>query len=329
MKKIINDPQNVVEEMLEGIEAANPDVKYIENTGVIARRSKTGKVGVISGGGSGHEPMHAGYVGEGMLDAAVSGNVFASPDPEKILTGIKAADSGKGVLLIITNYSGDCMNFSMASELAEMEGIETASVVVRDDVSVKDSTTSTGRRGIAGTILVHKIAGAAAAAGYPLEEVRRLAQKAADSVRTMGMAMSSCTLPAVGKPGFELADDETELGMGIHGEPGVQRVKLMTAKETAKVLLERILEDMGKIMPKFALMVNGLGGTPLMELYILNREAHIFLQNKGAALHETFVGNYITSLEMAGCSLTLMALDEELTSLLDAPCDTMAWKRRA
>ncbi|BDF05922.1 dihydroxyacetone kinase subunit DhaK [[Clostridium] hylemonae] len=329
MKKIINDPQKVVEEMLEGIQAANPDVCYIENMGVIARRTKTGRVGVVSGGGSGHEPMHAGYVGEGMLDAAVSGNVFASPDPERILAGIKAADSGKGVLLIITNYSGDCMNFSMAAELANMEGISTASVIVRDDVSVKDSMTSTGRRGIAGTILVHKVAGAAAAAGYSLEEVRRLAQKAADNVRTMGMAMSSCTIPAIGRPGFELADDEVELGMGIHGEPGVKRVKLMSAKETARVLLSRVLNDLKETGSEFALMVNGLGGTPLMELYILNREAHIFLKGMGVKIHETFVGNYITSLEMAGCSLTLMRLDEEMKPLLEAPCDTMAWKRRA
>ena len=328
MKKIINDPQRVVEEMLEGIQKANPAVYYIENKGVIARKKKEKKVGVISGGGSGHEPMHAGYVGEGMLDAAVSGNVFASPDPERILEGIRTADSGEGVLLIITNYSGDCMNFSMAAELAQMEGFKTASVIVRDDVSVADSTSSTGRRGIAGTILVHKIAGAAAQAGYPLEEVRRLAQKAADSVRTMGMAMTACTLPAVGRPGFELGEDEIEIGMGIHGEPGVEKVKLMTAEKTAAVLLGRILEDFGEITGDIALMVNGLGGTPLMELYILNREAHRFLQERGINIHETFVGNYITSLEMAGCSLTVMNLDKELKTLLDAPCDTMAWKRR-
>lgn len=328
MKKIINNPHNVVDEMLQGIEYANPQVYYIKDQGVIARKEKTGKAGVISGGGSGHEPMHAGYVGEGMLDAAVSGNVFASPDPERILSGIRAADCKKGVLLIITNYSGDCMNFSMAAELAQMEGIETASVIVRDDVSVADSTETTGRRGIAGTILVHKIAGAAAAAGYSLEEVRCVAQKAADSVRTMGMAMTSCTLPAVGKPGFTLEENEIELGMGIHGEPGVQKVELLTARETAEVLLGRIMDDFGVLDGEVAVLVNGLGGTPLMELYILNMEVHKYLEMKGLKVHETFVGNYITSLEMAGCSLTVMKLDDELKRLLDAPCETTALKRR-
>ncbi|HSK68474.1 MAG TPA: dihydroxyacetone kinase subunit DhaK [Candidatus Limnocylindria bacterium] len=329
MKKLINDPNRVVSEMLQGFAKAHPDVVYLgEGVEVIARREKTpGKVGLVSGGGSGHEPAHAGYVGRGMLDAAVAGNVFASPSPDRILEGIKAADAGAGVLMIVKNYSGDIMNFEMAGELARDEGIETDFVVVRDDVAVPDSTYSTGRRGIAGTVLVHKAAGAAAEEGRSLAEVKAAAQKAADSVRSMGMAMTPCILPAVGKAGFTLADDEVEIGMGIHGEPGVSREKLSGARETAEKLVSRILADLDFSGSGAALMVNGLGGTPLMELYVMYREAAGILEAHGVRVARSFVGNFMTSLDMTGCSVTLMRLDDELTRLLDAPSLAPALRR--
>jgi dihydroxyacetone kinase-like protein len=261
-----------------------------------------------------------------MLDSAVAGNVFASPSPDRILKGIEEANSGKGVLLVIKNYSGDIMNFEMAKDLAMMDGIEVDSVVVRDDVAVPDSTYSTGRRGIAGTVFVHKIAGAKAEAGGTLPEVKAAAEKAISRIRSMGMAMTPCTLPGVGKPGFMLADDEVEIGMGIHGEPGVNRSHILSAKELASVLLEKILADYDYSGKEVALMVNGLGGTPLMELYILNNEVERILSEKGIRVHRTLVGNFMTSLEMSGCSLTLMDLDDELKELLDAPCNTPALK---
>lgn len=328
MKKIINDPNAVVSDMLSGLAKANPHVVYAgEGVEVISRREKTpGKVGVISGGGSGHEPAHAGYVGKGMLDAAVAGNVFASPSPDRILEGIKAAHSGAGVLMVVKNYSGDIMNFEMAGELAGMEGIQTESVVVRDDVAVPNSTYSTGRRGIAGTVFVHKIAGAAAGAGKPLAEVRAAAQKAIDNVRSMGMAMTPCILPGVGTPGFSLAGDEVEVGMGIHGEPGINREKLVPARELAEKLVGHILADYDYSGSEVAVLVNGLGGTPLMELYILYNEVEKILTAKGIGIYRAFVGNYMTSLEMAGCSVTLMKLDEELKGYLDAPSEAPGFR---
>lgn len=327
MKKIINEPAQVVSELLKGMELAHPELKYTENLEIISRREKKqGKVAVISGGGAGHEPAHAGYVGPGMLDAAVSGNVFSSPSPDRITEAISQVDAGKGVLMIIKNYSGDIMNFGMSKDLAEMDDIQVDSVVVRDDVAVPDSTYSTGRRGIAGTVFVHKIAGAKAETGASLCEVRAAAQKAIDNIRSMGMAMTPCILPAVGKPGFVLAEDEVEIGMGIHGEPGVERRKIMSAKELAKILLDKILEDYDYTGSETALMVNGLGGTPLMELYILNKEVRELLEQKGIQVYKTFVGNYMTALDMTGCSLTLMKLDDELKELLDAPCSTPALK---
>lgn len=327
MKKIINEPTQVVSELLKGMELAHPELKYTENLEIISRREKKqGKVAVISGGGAGHEPAHAGYVGPGMLDAAVSGNVFSSPSPDRITEAISQVDAGKGVLMIIKNYSGDIMNFGMSKDLAEMDDIQVDSVVVRDDVAVPDSTYSTGRRGIAGTVFVHKIAGAKAETGASLCEVRAAAQKAIDNIRSMGMAMTPCILPAVGKPGFALAEDEVEIGMGIHGEPGVERTKIMSAKELAKILLDKILEDYDYTGSETALMVNGLGGTPLMELYILNKEVRELLEQKGIRVYKTFVGNYMTALDMTGCSLTLMKLDDELKELLDAPCSTPALK---
>lgn len=324
MKKIINHPNNVVSEALQGLAKAYPGLKYIEKLEVISRKEKTKKVGLVSGGGSGHEPAHAGYVGKGMLDAAVAGNVFSSPSPDRIIKGIEEANSGEGVLLIIKNYSGDIMNFDMAKEMAEMEDIRVESVVVKDDVAVPDSTYSTGRRGIAGTVLVHKIAGAKAEAGASLDEVKAAAEKAVANIRSMGMAMSPCILPAVGKPGFILDENEIEIGMGIHGEPGVERTNVKTAVEIAEILLSKILGDYDFSGSEVALLVNGLGSTPLMELCILNNEVEKLLTAKGIKIHKTLVGNYMTSLEMAGCSLTLMKLDNELKELLDAPCSTPA-----
>lgn len=325
MKKIINHRNSVVSELLAGMVKAHPSLQYAEGLEVISRRQKTlGKVGIVAGGGSGHEPAHAGYVGRGMLDAAAAGNVFSSPSPDRIIKGIEEANGGAGVLLIIKNYSGDIMNFGMAKDLAEMDDIPVESVVVKDDVAVPDSTYSTGRRGIAGTVFVHKIAGAKAQAGGTLQEVKAAAEKAIANIRSMGMAMSPCTLPAVGKPGFQLGENEVEIGMGIHGEPGVERTGIKTAAETAQILLDRILQDYDFSGSEVALLVNGLGATPLMELYILNNEIEKILTAKGISIHKTFVGNYMTALEMSGCSVTLMKLDDELKQLLDAPCNTPA-----
>ena len=324
MKKIINKPMDVVAEALRGMELAHPELRYTPGYEVISRRERADKVAVISGGGAGHEPAHAGYVGKGMLDAAVSGNVFSSPSPDRIGEAINQMNCGKGVLLIIKNYSGDIMNFGLASDLAEAEDIEVEWVVVKDDVAVPDSTYSTGRRGIAGTVFVHKIAGAKAELGGSLQEVKAAAEKAISNIRSMGMAMSPCTLPAVGKPGFVLGDEEIEIGMGIHGEPGVERTRVKTAKETAEILLGKILEDYDYTGSEVAVLVNGLGGTPLMELYILNMEIQKLLEEKGIRAYKTLVGNYMTALDMTGCSLTLMKLDDELKELLDEPCNTPA-----
>ena len=327
MKKIINDPEHVVSEMLAGIEISDSSLKYIPGFEVIARREPNKeKVAIISGGGSGHEPAHAGYVGRGMLDAAVAGNVFASPSPDRILEAIHQVGGDKGVLMVIKNYSGDIMNFSMAAELADMEGYKVMSVVTRDDVAVPESTYSTGRRGIAGTVFVHKIAGAAAEAGRSLEEVRDVAQKVIDNTRSMGMAMSPCILPGVGKPGFVLADDEIEVGMGIHGEPGVERTSVKTSKELAEILCGHILADMDFSGSDCAVMVNGLGGTPLMELYILTNDVNALLREKGINPVRWYVGNYMTSLEMSGCSVSLLRLDDEMKAYLDAPAHTAAWR---
>ncbi len=326
MKKIINNPNEVVTEMLQGLVKANPQLQYSKDLEVVSRVKKDNKVGLVSGGGSGHEPAHAGYVGEGMLDAAVAGNVFASPSPDRILKGIQEANTGNGVLLIIKNYSGDLMNFGMAKDLAEMEDISVELVVVKDDVAVKESTYSTGRRGIAGTVFVHKLAGAKAAAGGNLDEVKSVAEKTIENIRSMGMAMSPCILPGVGKPGFSLGENEIEIGMGIHGEPGVERTTVKTAAELAEILCGKILADFDYCNSEVALMVNGLGATPLMELYILNNEVEKVLSKRNIKIHKTLVGNYMTALEMSGCSITLLKLDDELKELLDAPCDTPALK---
>jgi dihydroxyacetone kinase-like protein len=322
MKKIMNRADSIVEDMMRGLAFSNPALCAFPAERVIARREKRDKVGLVSGGGSGHEPAHAGYVGTGMLDAAVVGNIFASPSPEQMLKGISEANAGKGVLFILKNYTGDLMNFSMARELAEMDNITVDSVVVKDDVAVPDSTYSAGRRGIAGTMLVQKAAGAAAERGCSLEEVKRVAQKAIDRLRTMGVSLSACVLPGLEKPGFTVADDEIEIGMGIHGEPGIQKSKLMTAKELAVLLLNKLTADYAFGGKEVVLLLNGLGSTPLIELYVLAADLHELLEERGIRIHRALVGNYMTSLEMAGCSVTLMDLDDELKEMIDAPCET-------
>ncbi|MBS2771148.1 dihydroxyacetone kinase subunit DhaK [Anoxybacillus sp. PDR2] len=331
MKKLINDPNQVVDDMLAGmVEAHSDKLKRLPDTNVMIRKDApvSGKVGVISGGGSGHEPAHAGYVGKGMLDGAVCGEVFTSPTPDQILAAIQAVDSGKGVLLIIKNYTGDMMNFEMAAEMAEAEGIQVAKVVVNDDVAVEDSTYTTGRRGIAGTVFVHKIAGALAEQGATLAEVEAVAKKTVENVRSMGMALTPCTVPAAGKPGFELGENEIEIGMGIHGEPGIEKTSIQSADEIAQILLNNILEDLPwKEHDKVAVMINGLGATPLMELYIIHKKVSEILREKRIHIHETFVGEFMTSLEMAGCSISLLKLDDQLSELLDAQADTIAFKK--
>ena len=328
MKKIINNPTDVVSEALMGMQAAYPDkLVYTPKMEVISRKEKkTDKVAVISGGGAGHEPLHAGFVGKGMLDAAISGNVFSSPSPDRIGSAIEQVSCGKGVLMVIKNYSGDIMNFGLSADLAEMDDIEVAQVIVKDDVAVPDREEGTGRRGIAGTVFVHKIAGAKAEQGASLAEVKAAAEKAVRNIRNMGVAMTPCILPAVGKPGFQIADDEIEIGMGIHGEQGVETTKIKSAKEIAEILVGRILDDYDYSGSEVAVLVNGLGGTPLMELYILNMEVQKLLEEKGIKAYRTFVGNYCTAIDMTGASVTLMKLDDELKELLDAPCDTPALK---
>ncbi|AJH00048.1 MULTISPECIES: dihydroxyacetone kinase subunit DhaK [Clostridium] len=330
MKKIINDANLVLEDMLKGMVAAHPEyIKKLENADVLVRVDSPidGKVALVSGGGSGHEPAHGGYVGKGMLDAAVAGAVFTSPTPDQVYEAIKAVDSGKGVLLVIKNYTGDVMNFEMAKDMAEMEGINVKTVVVNDDVAVENSTYTAGRRGIAGTVFIHKIAGAKAETGASLEEVTRVAEKVISNVRSMGMAISSCIVPAAGKPNFTLGENEMEIGMGIHGEPGTHREEIKTADEITEHLMSKILEDI-KLSSgeEVAVMVNGLSSTPLMELYIVNKKVNEILEEKGVKIHKTFVGEFMTSLEMAGFSITVLKLDSELKELLDAPANTPAFK---
>ncbi len=330
MKKIINKPENVVTDMLAGMVTAHPEqLKKLENFNVVVRKDApvSGKVALVSGGGSGHEPSHGGFVGKGMLDAAVAGDVFTSPTPDQVYEAIKAVASDAGILLVIKNYTGDIMNFEMAQELAHGEGIKVDSVVVNDDVAVENSTYTTGRRGIAGTVFVHKIAGAKAEAKGSLSEVKAVAEKVIANTASMGIALTPCIVPAAGKANFTLGEDEMEVGMGIHGEPGTHRTKIKSADEITEQLLAKILGDK-PLQPhdEIAVMINGLGATPLMELYVVNKKANEILQEKGVKVHKTFVGNYMTSLEMAGCSVSILKLDEELKSLLDATADTPAFK---
>lgn len=325
MKKIINHPEEVVKEMIEGIVKSSPNnLENVEGTSVIKRKASPveGKVAIISGGGSGHEPAHAGYVGQGMLDAAVLGEVFTSPSVDQVFQGIKSVASDAGVLLVIKNYTGDILNFEMAAELAEAEGIKVDHVVVNDDVAVEDSSYTTGRRGIAGTVFVHKIAGAKAEKGGSLDEVKTVAEKTIKNVRSMGMAISPCSIPAAGKPSFTLEDNEMEMGIGIHGEPGIYRRKIASAKEIASELTAKILEDMDlSENDEVAVMVNGLGATPEMELFIINKEVQDLLAKEKLRVHKTFVGEYMTALEMGGCSVTLLKLDDELKELLNYSSD--------
>jgi dihydroxyacetone kinase-like protein len=323
-KKLINNPEEVVEEMVEGIVMAAPDkLEKIEDYNIVIRKgSPNEKVALVSGGGSGHEPTHAGFVGKGMLDGAIAGDVFTSPTPDAVFEAIKAVDGGKGVLLVIKNYTGDIMNFEMAAEMAEAEGIEVDQVVVNDDVAVEDSLYTTGRRGVAGTIFVHKIAGAKAEAGAELADVKKVAEKVIANVRTKGMALYPCRVPAADESTFTLEEDEIELGIGIHGEPGTERTELMKADEIVDELLGSVIDDIPyEEGDDVALMINGMGGTPLMELFLANRRANQVLEEKGINIYKTFVGEYMTSLEMAGVSITLLKLDEELKELLDAPTE--------
>ena len=328
MKKLINEVDNIVNEMLDGMVAAYPQyVRRLDGLEVLVRAGGSeGKVALISGGGSGHEPAHGGYVGKGMLDGAVAGAVFTSPTPDQVYEAIKAANGGKGVLLVIKNYTGDVMNFEMAADMAADEGIEVEKVVVADDVAVEDSTWTTGRRGIAGTVFVHKIAGACAEAGGDLQEVKRIAEKVIANVRSMGMAVDACTVPAVGKPSFELAENEIEIGIGIHGEPGVNREEISPVNGIVDKLLAKILaEGIYNAGDEVAVMVNGMGGTPLMELFVANKHVADVLAAKGIKIAKTLVGNYMTSLDMEGFSITLLKVDEELKALLNAPADTPAF----
>ena len=327
MKKVINTPGNIVDEMLKGIVAAHPQyVRRVEGFNVLVRAGeKVGKVALISGGGSGHEPSHAGFVGKGMLDGAVAGAVFTSPTPDQVFEAIKAVDSGKGVLLVIKNYTGDVLNFEMAAEMADAEGIQVEKVVVDDDVAVENSTWTTGRRGIAGTLFVHKLAGAMAETSGELSEVKRVAEKVIANVRSMGMALSPCTVPEAGKPSFNLAENEVEIGMGIHGEPGTHREAIRTADEIVDHLLEKILGNSSVASgDEVAVIVNGLGGTPLMELYVANRRIAEVLESKGIKTVKTYVGNLMTAIEMAGFSISVLKLDAELRQLLLDPADTPA-----
>lgn len=329
MKKIINGVEQVEDQMIMGMVKAYPQyVKKLDCGNVVVRANKKeGKVALISGGGSGHEPAHGGFVGEGMLDAAVAGAVFTSPTPDQIYEGIKAIATDAGVLMVVKNYTGDVMNFEMAAEMAEsMDGIKVKHVVTNDDVAVQDSLYTVGRRGVAGTVFVHKIAGAKAETGASLDEVQAVAQKVIDNVRTMGMAIKPCIVPAAGTPGFELADDEMEIGIGIHGEPGVEKKALESADEIVDQLLDKILADIDYTDSEVAVMINGCGATPLMELFIVNNRVADVLEEKGIKVYKTLVGEYMTSLEMEGFSISLLRLDDELKELLDAKADTPAFK---
>ena len=331
MKKLINDPADVVTEALSGIAAAHPDLRVDLENKIIYRADAPvqGKVGLLSGGGSGHEPLHGGFVGPGMLDAACPGEVFTSPVPDQMLEATRGIDGGAGVLHIVKNYTGDVMNFEMAAELAAADtGVEVVSVVTNDDVAVQDSLYTAGRRGVGVTVLVEKLAGAAADEGRDLAGVAAVARRVNEAGRSMGMALTSCTVPAAGQPTFDLPDDEMEIGIGIHGEPGRERMKLKPASEIVEMMTTAIVDDLPfQRGDEVLAMVNGMGGTPLIELYVVFNELNKFLEGRGINIARNLVGNYITSLEMAGCSITLLKLNDETTKLWDAPVDTpgMRW----
>ncbi|MGO4147658.1 dihydroxyacetone kinase subunit DhaK [Paenarthrobacter sp. YAF11_1] len=328
MKKLINDPRAVVDESVEGFGMAHADIvdvhpepKYVIRKGAPV----AGKVALVSGGGSGHEPLHAGFVGLGMLDAAVPGAVFTSPTPDQIIPATVAVDSGAGVVHIVKNYTGDVLNFETAAEMAQAEGVHVRSVLVNDDVAVEDSLYTAGRRGVGGTVLVEKIAGASAQRGDDLDTVTAIAERVAANVRTMGVALSGCTVPHAGTPSFELEDNEIEIGIGIHGEPGRHKIAMEPADAITDRLLEPVLEDLALASgDKVLLFVNGMGGTPQSELYIVYRRAAQVLAERGATVERSLVGNYVTSLEMQGCSVSVLRLDDEMTRLWDAPVHTAA-----
>jgi phosphoenolpyruvate---glycerone phosphotransferase subunit DhaK len=328
MKKLINKTDDVVKETLQGLALAHPDlvkVHFDPNFVYRADAPVKGKTALISGGGSGHEPMHGGYVGRGMLDAACPGAVFTSPTPDQMLEAARAVDGGKGVLFIVKNYTGDVMNFEMAADLAKMEGIAVESVVIDDDVAVQDSLFTAGRRGVGSTVLAEKLCGAAAEEDRSLSQVAEVCRKVKANGRSMGMALTSCTVPHVGKPTFDLPEDEMEIGIGIHGEPGRVRMKLKPADEIVEMLMTAVIQDLPfKKGDKVLLFVNGMGGTPLIELYIAYRKAHQIAEEHGLTVARNLVGPYITSLEMAGMSITLLKLDDELVQLWDAPVHTPA-----
>ena len=326
MKKLINDPADVVREALLGMQAAHGDRLRVDHSNRVVFRAdapRRGKVGLVSGGGSGHEPMHGGFVGPGMLDAACAGEVFTSPVPDQMLAATLGVDGGAGVLHIVKNYTGDVMNFEMAAELAAENGVEVVSVVTDDDVAVQDSLYTAGRRGVGVTVLLEKIAGAAAEEGRPLAEVADIARRVDEQGRSMGMALTSCTVPAAGRPTFELGENEIEVGIGIHGEPGRERRPIAPAREVAAMLVEPVLADLPAAdgAPVIAFL-NGMGGTPLIELYIMYSEVQQLLQKAGISVARSLVGNYITSLDMAGCSVTLLRADDEVVRLWDAPVNT-------
>ena len=327
MKKLINATDDIVVEALQGMEHAHPSLKVVYDPKYVVRADApvAGKVGIISGGGSGHEPMHGGFVGMGMLDAACPGEVFTSPTPDQMLEATKAVDGGAGVLHIVKNYTGDVLNFEMAAELAAADGIDVEAVVIDDDVAVQDSSFTAGRRGVGATVLAEKICGAAAEAGRNLAEVKELCERVNANGRSMGMALTSCTVPAAGKPTFELGDDEMEIGIGIHGEPGRERRPVASAAEVARMLVEPILADLPYAEGEKALVfVNSMGGTPLIELYIIYNEVAKILAEHGVEIARNLVGPYITSLEMQGCSVTMLKLDDEMTELWDATVNTPA-----
>jgi dihydroxyacetone kinase-like protein len=328
MKKIINDPSTVVVDSLHGMAVAHPDLLRISTEPAVISRASgpvTGKVGIVSGGGSGHEPLHGGYVGLGMLDAAVPGAVFTSPTPDAILAAVQAANGGAGVLLIVKNYTGDVLNFETAAELAEAEGIPVRSVVIDDDVAVKDSTFTAGRRGVGGTVLLEKLVGAAAERGDSLADVEALAKRVIGNVRSMGLALTAPTVPHVGTPSFDLPDDEMEVGIGIHGEPGRERVHVEPADALVARLVEPVLSDLPFADGDRALLfTNSMGGTPLLELYIAHGIAERLIAERGVTVVRRLVGPFITSLEMQGMSLTALKMDDEMIELWDAPVHTAA-----
>ncbi|MGP3684027.1 dihydroxyacetone kinase subunit DhaK [Streptomyces sp. IBSNAI002] len=334
MRMLINSPDTVVADALRGMAAAHPELDVDVERRVVVRRDARGggRVGVVSGGGSGHEPLHAGFVGYGMLSAACPGEVFTSPVPDQMLRAAAAVDSGQGVLFVVKNYTGDVLNFEMAAELAEEDGLRVERVLVNDDVAVTDSLFTAGRRGTGATLFVEKIAGAAAEEGAPLERVAAVARRVNESSRSFGVALSACTTPAKGSPTFDLPDGELELGIGIHGEPGRERRPMMPAREIAEVAVGAVLQELAEVGPAdgpVLALVNGMGATPLLELYGFHAEVARVLEARGVPVARTLVGNYVTSLDMAGCSVTLCRVDEELLRLWDAPVQTAAlrWGR--